>query len=139
MVRNRNDSGFSLVEISVALGIISAGIIGTVSLLSANRALMEAAWAQGRMGIVADSVMAEFSVRYRHGERIRTAANYNLVTDSQNYGFATIFSDNGFDASLSNLRIRRRGSTRGLQITLKVRSPSGRSLTRKLTLYEPFQ
>jgi prepilin-type N-terminal cleavage/methylation domain-containing protein len=49
------ESGFSLVEVMVALTIITAGIIGTISMVSANRAIMETSWAQARMGIIAVS------------------------------------------------------------------------------------
>ena len=42
----QQQAGFSLVEVMVALGIITAGIVGTLSLISANRALVENAWSQ---------------------------------------------------------------------------------------------
>ena len=58
------ESGFSLVEVMVALTIITAGIIGTISMVSANRAIMETSWAQARMGIIADGVMNELAVQF---------------------------------------------------------------------------
>ena len=53
--RATQQSGFSLVEVAVALGIISTGIIGTLSMIGANRALMENNWDLARMNMIAES------------------------------------------------------------------------------------
>jgi len=123
----------------VALGIITAGIVGTLSLISANRALVENAWSQRRMMMVADSVMGEIALRYRRGETLSSVADYDFDNDAENYEFDALFSDNGMDADMADLSISAGVSPIVWQVELQLVTPAGRRMTRNMNLYAPLE
>jgi prepilin-type N-terminal cleavage/methylation domain-containing protein len=135
----QQQAGFSLVEVMVALGIITAGIVGTLSLISANRALVENAWSQRRMMMVADSVMGEIALRYRRGETLSSVADYDFDNDAENYEFDALFSDNGMDADMADLSISAGVSPIVWQVELQLVTPAGRRMTRNMNLYAPLE
>ncbi|MEL0071424.1 MAG: prepilin-type N-terminal cleavage/methylation domain-containing protein [Rhodobiaceae bacterium] len=135
----QQQAGFSLVEVMVALGIITAGIVGTLSLISANRALVENAWSQRRMMMVADSVMGEIALRYRRGETLSSVADYDFDNDAENYEFDALFSDNGMDADMADLSISAGVSPVVWQVELQLVTPAGRRMTRNMNLYAPLE
>jgi len=135
----QQQAGFSLVEVMVALGIITAGIVGTLSLISANRALVENAWSQRRMMMVADSVMGEIALRYRRGETLSSVADYDFDNDAENYEFDALFSDNGMDADMAGLSISAGVSPIVWQVELQLVTPAGRRMTRNMNLYAPLE
>jgi prepilin-type N-terminal cleavage/methylation domain-containing protein len=135
----QQQAGFSLVEVMVALGIITAGIVGTLSLISANRALVENAWSQRRMMMVADSVMGEIALRYRRGETLSSVADYDFDNDAENYEFDALFSDNGMDADMADLSISVGVSPIVWQVELQLVTPAGRRMTRNMNLYAPLE
>ena len=135
----QQQAGFSLVEVMVALGIITAGIVGTLSLISANRALVENAWSQRRMMMVADSVMGEIALRYRRGETLSSVVDYDFDNDAENYEFDALFSDNGMDADMADLSISVGVSPIVWQVELQLVTPAGRRMTRNMNLYGPLE
>lgn len=135
----QQQAGFSLVEVMVALGIITAGIVGTLSLISANRALVENAWSQRRMMMVADSVMGEIALRYRRGETLSSVADYDFDNDAENYEFDALFSDNGMNAAMADLSINAGVSPIVWQVELQLVTPAGRRMTRNMNLYAPLE
>lgn len=135
----QQQAGFSLVEVMVALGIITAGIVGTLSLISANRALVENAWSQRRMMMVADSVMGEIALRYRRGETLSSVADYDFDNDAENYELDALFSDNGMDADMADLSISAGVSPIVWQVELQLVTPAGRRMTRNMNLYAPLE
>lgn len=135
----QQQAGFSLVEVMVALGIITAGIVGTLSLISANRALVENAWSQRRMMMVADSVMGEIALRYRRGETLSSVVDYDFDNDAENYEFDALFSDNGMDADMADLSISAGVSPVVWQVELQLVTPAGRRMTRNMNLYAPLE
>lgn len=135
----QQQAGFSLVEVMVALGIITAGIVGTLSLISANRALVENAWSQRRMMMVADSVVGEIALRYRRGETLSSVADYDFDNDAENYEFDALFSDNGMDADMADLSISAGVSPVVWQVELQLVTPAGRRMTRNMNLYAPLE
>jgi prepilin-type N-terminal cleavage/methylation domain-containing protein len=135
----QQQAGFSLVEVMVALGIITAGIVGTLSLISANRALVENAWSQRRMMMVADSVMGEIALRYRRGETLSSVVDYDFDNDAENYEFDALFSDNGMDADMADLSISVGVSPIVWQVELQLVTPAGRRMTRNMNLYAPLE
>ena len=135
----QQQAGFSLVEVMVALGIITAGIVGTLSLISANRALVENAWSQRRMMMVADSVMGEIALRYRRGETLSSVTDYDFDNDAENYEFDALFSDNGMDADMADLSISAGVSPVVWQVELQLVTPAGRRMTRNMNLYAPLE
>ena len=133
-----SQSGFSLIEVMVALTIISVGIIGTLSMVGANRAIMESTWALSRMTLIADGVMTELAVRAQRNEALPSLGVYDWSSDGQ--GLAVLFSDNGYSASASTLTVSS-SALAGAQLaaTLVVRSPSGRTLTRSRTFFNDLK
>ena len=103
-------AAFSLVEVMVALTIITAGIIGTISMVSANRAIMETSWAQARMGIIADGVMNELAVQFQRDGILPVTNDYDFDADPDNFGLTVLFTDNGYSAAASTLAILRKVS-----------------------------
>ena len=69
------EGGFSLVEVMVALTVITAGIVGTISMVSANRAIMESSWTQARLGLIADGVMNELAVQFQRNGALPVTAD----------------------------------------------------------------
>lgn len=125
-----SESGFSLVEVMVALSVITVGIIGTISMVSANRALMETSWAQARMIFIADSVMSELAVQFQQTGTLPITADYDWSNDPDDFGAEILFSDNGYTASASELSIVSGVAPVTYVATLRVVSPSGRRMTR---------
>lgn len=137
-VKPISQSGFSLVEVMVALAIISVGIIGTLSMISANRAIMESTWALSRMTMIADGVMTEVAVRAQRNETLPSVGPYDWSSDP--LGLVILFSDNGYTASQSTLTVAT-SSLAGAEIsaTLVLKSPSGRSLTRSRVFFNDLK
>lgn len=133
-----NNQGFSLVEVMVALTIISVGIIGTLSMVGANRAIMESTWDLARMNVIADSVMNELAVTSQRGETLPATGSYDWTADSA--GLTPLFSDNGYTASASTLLIAS-ATTPGALIdaTLTVKSPTGRTMQRARRFFEDLK
>ena len=104
-INGHRESGFSLVEVMVALTIITGGIIGTISMVSANRAIMETSWTQARMGLIADGVMNELAVQFQRNGILPVTANYDFEEDADNLGLAVLFTDNGYAPAASTLTI----------------------------------
>ena len=138
-IKQSPQAGFSLVEVMVALGIITAGIVGTLSLISANRALVENAWSQRRMVMVADSVMGEIALRYRRGDTLTSVSDYDFDNDGENFEFDGLFADNGLDADNGSLSIATGVSPIVWQVELQLVTPAGRRMTRTMNLYAPLQ
>lgn len=133
-----NNQGFSLVEVMVALTIISVGIIGTLSMVGANRALMESTWDMARMNLIADSVMNELSVASQRGESLPATGTYDWSADSAD--LTPLFSDNGYTASASTLLVASATDAGALiDVTLTVKSPTGRTMQRARTFYEDLK
>lgn len=133
-----NNQGFSLVEVMVALTIISVGIIGTLSMVGANRALMESTWDMARMNLIADGVMNELSVRAQRGDTLPAVGAYDWTADAS--GLAILFSDNGYSASASTLSVASATAAGALiDVTLTVKSPTGRTMQRVRTFYEQMK
>lgn len=86
------EQGFSLVELSVALAIIAAGVVGTLSLIGSNRALMENAWLQKRLTLVANGIASEIVARHARGDAMSPVASYSWSTDA--FALSPLFSDN---------------------------------------------
>ena len=133
-----NNQGFSLVEVMVALTIISVGIIGTLSMVGANRAIMESTWDVARMNLIADSVMTEFAVTSQRGETLPATGSYDWTTDSA--GLTPLFSDNGYMASASTLLIASATASGALiDATLTITSPTGRTMQRTRRFFEELK
>lgn len=130
------ESGFSLVEVMVALTVITLGIVGTISMVSANRALMETSWAQARMIFIADSVMSELAVTFQRTGTLPITADYDWTNDPDNFGAAILFTDNGYTADASTLSIASGTAPVTYVATLKVVSPSGRRMTRTRNFFK---
>ncbi|HAT08145.1 MAG TPA: hypothetical protein DCS39_02685, partial [Rhodobiaceae bacterium] len=75
-ISQHREGGFSLVEVMVALTVITAGIVGTISMVSANRAIMETSWTQARLGLIADGVMNELAVQFQRNGTLPVTADY---------------------------------------------------------------
>ncbi|MGB0342223.1 MAG: type IV pilus modification PilV family protein [Parvibaculales bacterium] len=135
----QQQAGFSLVEVMVALGIITAGIVGTLSLISANRALVENAWSQRRMMMVADSVMGEIALRYRRGDGLTSVTDYDFDNDAESFEFDALFADNGLDADAAELSINAGVSPIVWQVELQLVTKAGRRMTRNMNLYAPLE
>ena len=130
-------AGFSLVEVMVSLTVISVGIIGTLSMVGANRALMESTWDLARMRMIADSVMAEIGVRAQRGETLPAVGTYNWTSDPQD--LSILFTDNGYTASASSLTIASGTGGAVIDVTLRVTSPGGRNMTRERSFYNELK
>jgi prepilin-type N-terminal cleavage/methylation domain-containing protein len=135
----RSESGFSLVEVMVALTIITTGIIGTISMVSANRAIMETSWAQARMGMIADGVMSELAVQFQRDGVLPVTASYDFDADPDALGLAVLFNDNGYNPSASTLALSAGASPISYIATLTVLSPSGRRMTRSRNFYKKLK
>jgi prepilin-type N-terminal cleavage/methylation domain-containing protein len=135
----RSESGFSLVEVMVALTIITTGIIGTISMVSANRAIMETSWAQARMGMIADGVMNELAVQFQRDGVLPVTASYDFDADPDTLGLAVLFNDNGYNPSASTLALSAGASPISYIATLTVLSPSGRRMTRSRNFYKKLK
>ncbi|MDG1006676.1 MAG: prepilin-type N-terminal cleavage/methylation domain-containing protein [Alphaproteobacteria bacterium] len=135
----RSESGFSLVEVMVALTIITTGIIGTISMVSANRAIMESSWAQARMGMIADGVMNELAVQFQRDGVLPVTASYDFDADPDALGLAVLFNDNGYNPSASTLALSAGASPISYIATLTVLSPSGRRMTRSRNFYKKLK
>ena len=132
-------AGFSLVEVMVALTLITAGIIGTISMVSANRAIMETSWAQARMGMIADGVMNELAVQFQRDGSLPVTTDYDFDADPNNFGIAILFTDNGYTASASTLSIASAASPVSYSSSLILVSPSGRRMTRTRDFYKKLK
>ena len=135
----RSESGFSLVEVMVALTIITTGIIGTISMVSANRAIMETSWAQARMGMITDGVMNELAVQFQRDGVLPVTASYDFDADPDALGLAVLFNDNGYNPSASTLALSAGASPISYIATLTVLSPSGRRMTRSRNFYKKLK
>jgi prepilin-type N-terminal cleavage/methylation domain-containing protein len=135
----RSESGFSLVEVMVALTIITTGIIGTISMVSANRAIMETSWAQARMGMIADGVMNELAVQFQRDGVLPVTASYDFDADPDTLGLAVLFNDNGYNPSASTLALSAGASPISYIATLTLLSPSGRRMTRSRNFYKKLK
>lgn len=122
----------------MALTVISVGIIGTLSMVGANRALMESTWDMARMNLIADSVMNELSVVSQRGESLPATGTYDWSTDSAD--LTPLFIDNGFTASASTMLVATATAPGALiDVTLTLKSPTGRSMQRVRTFYEDLK
>lgn len=129
-----DERGFSLVELSVALAVIAAGIIGTLSLISSNRAMMENAWLQKRLTLVAHGVASEVSARHARGDTIAPVAAYSWSTDA--YALSPLFSDNSLRTQDASVSITTSSDPDiSYLVTIQVATASGRSLTLAHPLY----
>ena len=133
------ESGFSLVEVMVALTIITAGIIGTISMVSANRAIMETSWAQARMGIIADGVMNELAVQFQRDGSLPVTNDYDFDADPDNFGLTVLFTDNGYSAAASTLAIASGVSPVNYAVDLTIISPSGRRMVRARNFFQKLK
>lgn len=133
--KNPSESGFSLVEVAVALGIISTGIIGTLSMIGANRALMENNWDLARMNMIADSVMTQIGVAFHDSGTLITTSDYDWSNDGSNFKLTVLFTDNGYRASDASLSITAASAPVSYNVAFTVVSPSGRSMTRNRDFY----
>ena len=133
------EAGFSLVELIVALTIITAGIIGTISMVSANRTIMETSWAQARMGIIADGVMNELAVQFQRDGSLPVTTDYDFDADPDNFGLAVLFTDNGYTASASTLAIATGASPVSYAVNLTIISRSGRRMVRARNFFQKLK
>lgn len=133
------EGGFSLVEVMVALTVITAGIIGTISMVSANRAIMEASWTQARMGLIADGVMNELAVQFQRNGILPVTADYDFEADPDNLGLAVLFTDNGYVPAVSTLKITAGVSPISYSVMLTLISPSGRQMLRSRDFFQKLK
>lgn len=134
-----SESGFSLVELMVALTVITTGIIGTISMVSANRAIMESSWAQARMGMIADGVMNELAVQFQRDGSLPIVSAYDFDADPDGFGLAILFSDNGYNPNASTLAIAAGAGPISYGATLTLISPTGRRMTRARNFYKKLK
>ena len=139
LIKRDGESGFSLVEVMVALTVIMAGIIGTISMVSANRTIMETSWAQARMGMIADGVMNELAVQFQRDGILPVTADYDFDADPNNLGLAILFTDNGYSASASTLSIAAGTSPISYAANLTLVSPSGRRMVRVRNFFQKLK
>lgn len=132
---NAEQAGFSLIEVVVALAIISTGIIGTLSMIGANRALMENSWDVSRMNMIADSVMAQLAASFHQSGSLPPTADYDWNTDAGNLQLNALFSDNGYRAENASLSITAASAPVSYNVQVTIVSPSNRSLTRSRAFY----
>lgn len=135
----RGESGFSLVEVMVALTVITTGIIGTISMVSANRAIMETSWAHARMGMIADGVMNELAVQFQRDGVLPVTAAYDFEGDPDALGLSILFTDNGYSPAASTLAVSAGASPISYISTLTLLSPSGRRMTRTRNFYKKLK
>ena len=139
LIDRGGESGFSLVEVMMALTIITAGIIGTISMVSANRAIMETSWAQARMGIIADGVMNELAVQFQRDGSLPVTNDYDFDADPDNFGLTVLFTDNGYSAAASTLAIASGVSPVSYAVDLTIISPSGRRMVRARNFFQKLK
>lgn len=137
MMRDKDmkEGGFSLVEVAVALGIISTGIIGTLSMIGANRALMENNWDLARMNMIAESVMTQIGAEFHTSGTLATTSDYDWSNDASNFKLTVLFTDNGYRATDASLSIAAASAPVSYNVAFTVVSPSGRSMTRNRDFY----
>lgn len=128
-------SGFSLVEVAVALAIISTGIIGTLSMIGANRALMENNWDLARMNMIAESVMNQIGAEFHDSGTLTTTSDYDWSDDASNFKLTVLFTDNGYRAADASLSITAASAPVSYRVEFTVVSPTGRSMTRNRDFY----
>ena len=133
--RSANEGGFSLVEVAVALSIISTGIIGTLSMIGANRALMENNWDLARMNMIAESVMNQIGAEFHESGTLTTTSDYDWSNDGSNFKLTVLFTDNGYRAADASLSITAASAPVSYNVAFTVVSPSGRSMTRNRDFY----
>ena len=138
-ISRHSEGGFSLVEVMVALTVITAGIIGTISMVSANRAVMEASWTQARMGLIADGVMNELAVQFQRNGILPVTADYDFEEDPDNLGLAVLFADNGYIPAASTLNITAGVTPISYRAILTLISPSGRRMVRSRNFFQKFK
>lgn len=129
------EAGFSLVEVAVALGIISTGIIGTLSMIGANRALMENNWDLARMNMIAESVINQIGAEFHDSGTLTTTSDYDWSNDGSNLKLTVLFTDNGYRASDASLSITAASAPMSYNVAFTVVSPSGRSMARRRDFY----
>ena len=129
------ESGFSLVEVAVALAIIATGIIGTLSMIGANRALMENNWDLARMNMIADSVMNQIGAEFHESGTLTATSDYDWSNDGSNFKLTVLFTDNGYRADEASLTITAASAPISYNVAFTVVSPSGRSMTRERDFY----
>lgn len=129
------EAGFSLVEVAVALGIISTGIIGTLSMIGANRALMENNWDLARMNMIAESVINQIGAEFHDSGTLTTTSDYDWSNDGSNLKLTVLFTDNGYRASDASLSITAASAPMSYNVAFTLVSPSGRSMTRRRDFY----
>lgn len=132
---HHSESGFSLVEVAVALGIISTGIIGTLSMIGSNRALMENSWDLARMNLISDSVMVQVAAEFHSTGILTPTGDYDWANDAANLKLNLLFSDNGYKAEAATLSITAASAPVRYDVSLTVVSPSDRSLNRTRRFY----
>ena len=128
-----------MVEVMVALTVITAGIIGTISMVSANRAIMETSWTQARLGLIADGVMNELAVQFQRNGTLPVTADYDFEADPDNLGLAVLFTDNGYVPASSTLTIEAGASPIAYDVSLTLISPSGRRLVRSRNFFQKLK
>ena len=128
-----------MVEVMVALTVITAGIIGTISMVSANRAIMETGWTQARLGLIADGVMNELAVQFQRNGTLPVTADYDFEADPDNLGLAVLFTDNGYVPASSTLTIEAGTSPIAYDVSLTLISPSGRRLVRSRNFFQKLK
>ena len=138
-ISRHREGGFSLVEVMVALTVITAGIIGTISMVSANRAIMETSWTQARMGLIADGVMNELAVQFQRNGILPVTADYDFEEDADNLGLAVLFTDNGYAPAASTLTITEGISPISYGASLTLINPSGRRMVRSRNFYQKLK
>ena len=128
------EQGFSLVELSVALAIIAAGVVGTLSRIGSNRALMENAWLQKRLTLVANGIASEIVARHARGDAMSPVASYSWSTDA--FALSPLFSDNQLRTEDASLSIATSSDPDiNFLVTIRVASAGGRALTLEHPLY----
>lgn len=123
----------------MALSVITVGIVGTISMVSANRAIMETSWAQARMIYIADGVMSELAVQFQRNGSLPITSDYDWDNDPSDFGAAILFSDNGYSADASTLIIASGTAPVTYAVTLKLVSPTGRRMTRTRNFFKKLK
>ncbi len=133
-------AGFTLIEVSVALALTTAGVIGTLSLINFNRSLLEAAWAQNQMARVADSVMTGVTMRFYRDGVLPVGANYDWNEDSRLLELYPLMIDNDMTPASLILSIGHGAGEVVYEVEIIIASPAtGRRLDRTLVLYAPLR
>ena len=138
MVIDARNNGFSLVELSVALAIIAAGIIGTISLIGVNQVFLEKAWRQVQLDYAASSVLTEIAAKYRRGDGLQTVGFYDFVADRQNFNLRDILEDNDLSVAAARLTIDSGVPPVAFEITFSLYASSQQVISRKMLLYTPL-